>query len=58
MIKCSFCQHEFNESESQANCAGCPMSKACNKSKCPNCGYEILKEPGLITFIKNKWGKK
>lgn len=58
MIKCSFCGHSFSEMEGKSGCSGCPMSKACNKNKCPNCGYEIPKEPALIKFIKKKWGKK
>ncbi|RJR13016.1 hypothetical protein C4588_01370 [Candidatus Parcubacteria bacterium] len=58
MIKCSFCGHEFNDHDSKSGCNGCPMSKTCNKSKCPNCGFEMPKEPGLIKFIKRKWGKK
>lgn len=33
------------------------MTKVCNKLKCPNCSYEIPKEPKLVTYIK-KWGKK
>lgn len=57
MNKCSFCGFEFNETESTASCSGCPMSKTCNKSKCPNCGYEILKEPGIIRFLR-KFKKK
>lgn len=57
MIKCSFCGHEFEEYESIEGCAGCPLHKNCNKHKCPNCGYEVLKEPKLISKIK-KWGKK
>jgi len=56
MIKCSFCGHEFEEQESVASCSSCPMHKNCNKYKCPNCGYEIPKEPKIISIIK-KWGK-
>lgn len=57
MIKCSFCGHEFTEEQSVAGCVSCPMHKSCNKHKCPNCGYEILKEPKLIQVLK-KWGRK
>jgi hypothetical protein len=56
MIKCSFCGHEFNEHDGKVCCSGCPMSKTCNKLKCSNCGFEMLKEPGIIKFIKRKWG--
>ncbi|WHH59967.1 hypothetical protein [Petroclostridium sp. X23] len=57
MIKCRFCGTEFLEQESKAGCRGCPLSKTCNKYKCPNCGYEIPKEPKFIQMIK-KWGMK
>ncbi|EOC99525.1 hypothetical protein [Caldisalinibacter kiritimatiensis] len=57
MIKCSFCGYEFNEDEAAKGCKSCPMSKACNKYKCPNCGFEIPKEPKFIQLIK-KWGRK
>ncbi|KNF09193.1 hypothetical protein CLPU_4c02390 [Gottschalkia purinilytica] len=56
-MKCSFCGYEFNEEESLKGCSSCPMSKNCDKYKCPNCGYEILKEPKFIKFLK-KWGRK
>jgi len=58
MIKCSFCGTEFDENDSVKACAGCPMSKACNKLKCPNCGYEALKEPKLIRLIKGLFSSK
>ena len=57
MIKCSFCGFEFIKDEGHLGCSGCPMSKTCNKYKCPNCGYEMPKEPKLITILK-KWRQK
>ncbi|KPU26674.1 hypothetical protein TR13x_08830 [Caloranaerobacter sp. TR13] len=57
MIKCNFCGYEFNENESQKGCHGCPLNKSCNKYKCPNCGFEIPKEPKLIQLIR-KWRKR
>ena len=56
MTKCSFCGYEFEESSAKKGCGGCPLSSSCSKVKCPNCNYEMLKEPALITFIKKKWG--
>jgi rubredoxin len=58
MIKCSFCGNSFLESQGVASCKGCPMSKTCNKIKCPHCGFETLKEPGIIKFFRKIWGKK
>jgi len=56
MNKCSFCGYTFGGKESLKACDGCPMTKTCNKFKCPNCGYEMLKEPGLVKLFK-KWRK-
>ncbi|MCX7711861.1 MAG: hypothetical protein N2484_18615 [Clostridia bacterium] len=57
-MKCEFCGFEFNEHESRSGCSGCPMSKSCNKLKCPNCNYEMVpvSEIRLLDNIK-KWGK-
>lgn len=57
MMKCGFCGYEFSGDESKTGCRGCPLSKRCNKYKCPNCGYEMPKEPKLIEILK-KWGRK
>ncbi|WP_066502120.1 hypothetical protein [Abyssisolibacter fermentans] len=57
MIKCSFCGYEFDEQQLKEGCVNCPMSKACNKFKCPNCGFHVMKEPKLIIQLK-KWVKK
>jgi hypothetical protein len=57
MIKCNFCGYEFPEDQARTACSGCAMSKSCNKAKCPNCGYEILREPKLIKWMKG-WGQK
>jgi len=57
MITCNFCGHSFNETDSISACKGCPMSKSCNKHKCPNCGFEVPQEPGIIKLLR-KWGQK
>ena len=48
-MKCQLCSLEFREQDGLNGCKSCPFSKSCNMLKCPNCGYEIFKEP---TFIK------
>lgn len=55
--KCDFCGYEFTEAEAESACTSCPVS-SCDKLRCPNCGYEYLPEPGLITFLKNRKRKK
>ncbi|WDV45273.1 hypothetical protein PV797_17350 [Clostridiaceae bacterium M8S5] len=57
MIKCSYCGYEFNEKDTLKGCKTCPMTKVCNKYKCPNCGFHILKEPKIIKQLK-KWVSK
>lgn len=57
MIKCEFCGKLFDENSAIPGCRSCPMSRTCNKYKCPNCGYEIPKEPGLIKYLKRKLKK-
>jgi len=57
MVTCSFCGFAFPDCEGMSACGGCPMSKCCRKHKCPRCGFEIPREPGLIKFFR-KWGKK
>ena len=52
-MKCDFCGFEFSEEEALESCSGCPIKK-CGMNRCPNCGYEILPEPGLIKFLKRR----
>lgn len=56
-MRCSLCGLEFKEEDGQAACKGCPISKSCSLIKCPNCGYEILKESSLIKKLK-RWKEK
>ncbi|HHW41917.1 MAG TPA: hypothetical protein GXX19_12385 [Syntrophomonadaceae bacterium] len=58
MIRCSFCGLEFLEKDAVAGCSGCPLHGTCGKLKCPHCGYEIPKEPGLIRWLKKWMGER
>ena len=51
-MKCPMCSKEFDESQSERACAGCPMNKGCKLIRCPNCGYEIPAEPPSLNFLK------
>ncbi len=51
-VKCPFCGFMFTEEEAKGGCRGCPMAGSCAKTKCPNCGYEVLKEPGLVKALR------
>ena len=52
-MKCALCGNEFTEEEAAGSCRGCIMASGCHMLKCPNCGYEIPKEPGLIKLIRD-----
>lgn len=48
-MKCGFCGYEFDEGDEGVKaCSGCPMSGRCGKVKCPRCGYENVKNIGLL----------
>jgi len=52
-MKCSFCQREFNDEQVKDACQGCPSGGGCHMVKCPYCGYESPREPGLIKKIRS-----
>ena len=54
---CPLCGYQFREEEGVAACHGCLLATSCHMVKCPNCGYEIIKEPKLIKALKS-WRKK
>ncbi len=56
-MKCPLCGHEFSETEGKTGCGGCPVGGGCHMVMCPNCGYEIPREPGLIKVLR-KWREK
>ncbi len=63
-MKCPFCGHCFREEEAKNGCRGCPLAGACGMLRCPNCGYDVPVEPGLIKAFKawrrrgNETGRK
>ena len=56
-MKCSLCGLDFQEAEGQATCDGCAMARSCNLIKCPNCGYEVPREPKLLISLLS-WIKR
>lgn len=56
-MKCPLCGLEFKEEYGQSACKGCAISKSCDLIKCPNCGYEIPREPSFIKSLK-RWKEK
>lgn len=47
-MKCPLCSYEFKEEDGEVACKGCLMSGACQMVKCPNCSYNVFKEPSII----------
>ncbi len=58
MMKCSFCGFSFDEQTAQKGCNGCPFQGGCRKIKCPNCGFEMPEEAGLVKLLRNWRGKR
>ena len=56
-MKCQLCGLEFKEEDGRATCKGCTLSRSCGLIKCPNCGYEIPREPDFIKSLK-RWKEK
>ena len=54
---CSFCQREFDETKGTDACRGCPSGGGCHNVRCPFCGYETPKEPGLVKTIRTFFKK-
>jgi hypothetical protein len=55
---CGFCGQDFDGEEAKSFCQGCVMNVSCKKIKCPNCGYEMPREPAWLKKIfKGKSGK-
>jgi len=55
---CSLCGLHFNEADGVAACQSCLFSKRCELIKCPNCGYEIPREPKWINRLRIFTAKK
>ena len=51
-MKCDMCGLEFDQTEAQTACAHCPMSRGCKMLRCPRCGYEMLPEPKLVSWLR------
>jgi len=54
--KCLLCGYVFEQG--QKSCAGCPMSRGCQSSCCPNCGYALPPESSLVKLWRKVKSKK
>jgi len=51
--KCPLCGFKFDATD--VKCRSCPMSKSCNVTCCPNCGYGFTGESRLIEWFKRRF---
>jgi hypothetical protein len=52
LLHCDFCGLDFDPACAGQSCQGCPLARGCSKVNCPRCGYPILPEAKLITWLK------
>jgi len=52
-MKCGFCGYDFDPSEAESACGGCPLAKGCHLMRCPRCGYEMPPEAKLIGWLRS-----
>ena len=55
MITCTFCGYNFSEEDADKSCSGCPMSKSCNKLKCPKCNFENVRPLKFPLLAISNW---
>lgn len=51
-MRCGFCGYEFDPTEADAACAGCPLVGDCHLIRCPRCGYEMPPEAKLVSWLR------
>ncbi len=51
-VTCSLCRFEFTEAEGLALCGKCALLGGCRFIRCPRCGYEMPRTPGLVKWVR------
>ncbi len=51
-MRCGFCGYEFDPSDAESACAGCPLVRGCHLVRCPRCGYEMPPEAKLVGWLR------
>ncbi len=51
-MNCSFCGLDFDMSQADLACTGCPLVKGCRLIRCPRCGYEMPPESKLVNWMR------
>jgi hypothetical protein len=57
-VTCSFCGRAFAEERAEKECRGCSLVGGCRNVKCPHCGYEMPREPGVLKKLRTFWEKR
>ena len=57
MNECVFCGQLFSDDDAISLCATCYLTNGCDRKKCPNCGYEHIKESETLNRL-TALGKK
>lgn len=57
-MNCAHCRKDFTPNEAQKGCESCGLFGGCHLLKCPYCGYEQPREPGMVQWIRNKMKRK
>ena len=56
-MKCSLCGTEFDEARAAGSCPGCALGQKCALARCPNCGFEMVREPDWVRRLGAWWRK-
>jgi hypothetical protein len=57
-MKCSFCGKAFELDQCRPGCSGCPLQSGCGGIRCPYCGYNNVREAGLIRWLRALFNKE
>ncbi len=53
MVRCGFCQNEFDEDRGQPACMACPLGSDCGLVRCPLCAYENPSAPKWMDSLRS-----
>lgn len=51
-MECPYCHRMFKESSADPACKGCLSRRGCQRVRCPDCGYEMPREPRSAARIR------
>lgn len=57
-MNCAHCRKDFTPDEAQKGCESCGLFGGCHLLKCPHCGYEQPREPGMVQWLREKMKRK